>query len=199
MRVLNLYAGLGGNRAQWPDGIDVTAVEMDARILAAYSRQFPRDTCVLGDAHEYLLEHLAEYDFIWSSPPCQTHSTLGRAAKRRYPDFRLYEEVHLLQREARVPWVVENVRPWYQPLIPPSFVVGRHLFWASGFAMIMDEPAPDGFANLGTMAGRDKLLTWLGLDVPEVIYYGGNHCPTQVLRNCVHPAVGRRVFEALAL
>lgn len=199
MKVLNLYAGLGGNRALWPEHANVTAVENDPKILAAYQRQYPGDHCVNGDAHIYLLEHLHEYDFVWSSPPCQTHSTLGRAAKRRYPDFRLYEEIHLLENEFRGPWAVENVVPWYRPLKPPTFKVGRHLFWASAFAMIQDEPSPPNFANLGTMAGRARLLDWLGLTIPEVIYYQGNHCPSQVVRNCVHPAVGRRVFDALAL
>ena len=31
------------------------------------------------------------------------------------------------------------------------------------------------------------------------IYYEGNHCPTQILRNCVHPEVGLHVFNEAAL
>lgn len=69
MRILNLYAGIGGNRAQWGDEHDVTAVEFDPRIAAAYEKLWPNDTVIVGDAHQYLLDHHAEFDFIWSSPP----------------------------------------------------------------------------------------------------------------------------------
>lgn len=63
---LNLYAGLGGNRKKLPDDVQVTAVEMDGRIAAVYKRLYPQDTVIIGDAHQYLLDHYEEFDFIWS-------------------------------------------------------------------------------------------------------------------------------------
>ena len=69
MKILNLYAGIGGNRRLWGDH-DVTAVEMDAAIADVYKTRYPNDTVVVGDAVVFLEAHYANYDFIWSSPPC---------------------------------------------------------------------------------------------------------------------------------
>ena len=77
MKILNLYAGIGGNRKLWNDvksDIEVTAVEYDQAIAQAYKDRFPNDIVIVGDALKYLLEHYKEFDFIWVSPPCQTHS-----------------------------------------------------------------------------------------------------------------------------
>ena len=76
MKVLNLYAGIGGNRRLWQN-VHVTAVEQNADIAKVYYHFFPEDKMIIGDAHEYLLKHFTEYDFIWSSPPCPTHSKIN--------------------------------------------------------------------------------------------------------------------------
>jgi DNA (cytosine-5)-methyltransferase 1 len=70
IKVLNLYAGLGGNATLWDrDKYEVTAVEINPNIVGFYRNRFRDDTVILGDAHEYLLDHYKEFDFIWSSPP----------------------------------------------------------------------------------------------------------------------------------
>ena len=74
MNVLNLYAGLGGNRRLW-DEVKVTAVEFNADIANVYCHLYPADNVIVGDAHQYLLDNFKNFDFIWSSPPCQTHSS----------------------------------------------------------------------------------------------------------------------------
>ena len=79
MKILNLYAGIGGNRKLWGDKHEVTAVEIDPEIAKIYQDFFPKDKVVVGDAHQFLLEHYKEFDFIWSSPPCPTHSRLRKA------------------------------------------------------------------------------------------------------------------------
>ena len=73
MKVLNLYACLGGNRFLWED-FEVTAVELDPELARMYQERFPNDKVIVADAHQYLLDHYKEFDFIWSSPPCPTHS-----------------------------------------------------------------------------------------------------------------------------
>jgi DNA (cytosine-5)-methyltransferase 1 len=66
------------------------------------SRLAHNDKVVVADAHQYLLDHYKEYDFIWSSPPCPTHSrarywAFGINGKKPvYPNMKLYEEVIFL-------------------------------------------------------------------------------------------------------
>lgn len=127
MNILNLYAGLGGNRKLWGDGHEVTAVEKTQAIADVYRAQYPNDRVILADAHQYLLNHHHEYDFIWSSPPCQSHSKMVKATRhkiRAYPDMALYQEIIFLQNFAKCKWVVENVKPYYEPLIKPTKVIG---------------------------------------------------------------------------
>ena len=51
MKVLNLYAGLGGNRKLW-ENVEVTAVEMNEEIAGIYKEYFPQDVIIVGDAHK---------------------------------------------------------------------------------------------------------------------------------------------------
>lgn len=77
MRVLNLYAGIGGNRTGFPEGCTITSVEFDPAIADVYKDIFPQDTCVCGDAVEYLEQHYSEFDFIWASPPVSHMDSIG--------------------------------------------------------------------------------------------------------------------------
>jgi len=138
MKILNLYAGLGGNRRLWPDTDQVTAVEWDSDIAAYYKDKYPNDELVIGDAHQYLIDHYQEYDFIWTSPPCQSHSSFRfnigvryRGVEPIYPDMSLWQEILLLQSHYQGNWVVENVKPYYKPLIKPTVELQRHLFWSN--------------------------------------------------------------------
>lgn len=198
MKVLNLYAGFGGNRQKW-ENCEVTAVEMEPEIARVYRDQFPGDTVVIGDAHEYLLENLDSFDFVWSSPPCQTHSKMMKATrhpKKRYTDMSLYQEIILLKHFFRGKWVVENVKPFYEPLIRPSAVLGRHCFWSNFFIPQKEIRQPEGFIVKDDPQSIENLKKWLGINYEGSIYYKDNHSPAQVLRNCVHPELGLHVFEA---
>lgn len=197
-KVLNLYAGLGGNRKHWQN-VDVVAVERDEKIAAVYQRLNPQDQVIIGDAHDYLLEHYADFDFIWSSRPCRSHTRMMKATrhkKRVYPDFGLYQEIVFLQHFAKCKWVVENVVPYYDPLIPPTKRIGRHLFWSNFDFDAEEVPTPPDFINLCNVAGKKALQDWLGIHYEENIYHEGNHCPAQILRNCVHPLLGAQILAA---
>jgi len=136
MKILNLYACLGGNRYKWGDDHDITAVEWDEELARLYQERFPKDKVIVADAHQYLLEHYKEFDFIWSSPPCPTHSKIRITQKNRksfehkYPDMKLYEEIIFLDNFFNGKYVVENVTPYYEPLIPAQ-KRGRHLYWTN--------------------------------------------------------------------
>lgn len=189
MKVLNLYAGIGGNRKLW-ENVDVTAVEIDSSIAEIYQDFFPDDKVVVEDAHQYLLEHFKEFDFIWSSPPCQTHSVcnhfLNPQGVVRYPDMSLYQEIIFLQTFSKSTWVVENVKSYYLPLIKPQ-TCGRHYFW-SNFSIIDKQIG----LTIGRMNGelqhrlRSKRQIELAFDKPV---------KEQLLNNCVHPLLGKHVFD----
>lgn len=199
MKILNLYAGLGGNRKLWTDH-EVTAVELEPRIAAVYRRQYPADTVIEADAHAYLLNHHAKFDFIWTSPPCQRRSRMNKATRhrrRQYVDMELYQQVLLLRHFFKGQWVVENVKAYFDELIPPTTKIGRHVFWSNFDIPPCDPPEqPKGFINLCNIAGKRALMDWLGIHYPENIYYGKNHCPAQILRNCVHPLIGEHILKA---
>lgn len=197
LNVLNLYAGVGGNRKLWTD-VDVTAIESDPKIASVYQKLFPDDTVFIEDAHQFLLETHDLVDFVWSSPPCQSHSRMMKATRhdlRRYPDMALYEEILFLQNFFKGGWVVENVKPYYEPLIKPTAIIGRHYFWSNFPITADDVKRPPGFINKSTVAGKLELMDWLDIHYEEKLYYKGNHCPAQVLRNCVHPLIGKQILE----
>lgn len=194
-KILNLYAGLGGNRKNWPPDVKVTAVENNKQIAAAYKRMYPNDRVIETDAHQYLLHNLASFDFVWSSPPCQSHSKISFVGGHRrpafYPDFQLWEEIVMLQRFCKVPWVVENVVPFYGVLVPPARQLGRHLFWSNFTISPFTMGTP---VDMFTSKTAD-LINWLGLDYIEKIRYREKSNYTQVLRNCVHPDIGLHIFN----
>jgi len=136
MKVLNLYAGIGGNRKLWAD-VDVTAIELDPEIAAIYQDFYPDDKVIVADAHQYLLDHYKEFDFIWSSPPCPSHSDIRRCGVHSgqvnaiYPEMSLYQEIILLKYFSKCKWVIENVKPYYKPLINANVELHRHLFWSN--------------------------------------------------------------------
>lgn len=190
MRVLNLYAGIGGNRKLWED-VEVTAVENVPEIAEVYQTFFPDDTVIVADAHQYLLDHHKEFDFIWSSPPCPTHSRLqilqNAKGNVRYPDMTLYQEIIFLNHFSRVPWVVENVVSYYMPLIPPTRELARHYFWTN-FHLAKYYNSSGTYKIIRSAIG--SLEDYLGMELPP-----NTKNAKKLLRNCVHPNLGLHVFN----
>ena len=193
MKILNLYAGIGGNRKLWGDKHEVTAIEMDENIAKVYQDHFPNDKVVIGDAHRYLLDNFSNFDFIWTSPPCQSHSSFRqnigvryRGVKPIYPDMTLYEEIIFLQNNFKGEYVVENVKPYYKPLIKPTIVLDRHLLWTNVDMVHKDFERPKI-----RKAQIPQLQDFLGYDLT------GYKLPNkrQVLRNCVNPNMGKYVLD----
>ena len=192
MKILNLYAGIGGNRKLWGDNRDITAVEIDPKIAEIYKDFFPNDRVIEGDAHEYLRKHFREFDFIWASPPCPTHSILQMSRyydeKLKYPDMTLYQEIIWLKTFFKGKWVIENVTPYYTPLIEPTFQIDRHLFWSSNFILTAQ------FNNEYTSI-RDNSKSMQEAYGFDLTKYQGKTEIRKVLRNCVVPEIGKYIFE----
>lgn len=196
INVMNAYGGLGGNRKKWPDNVRVTMIEMEPDIAEVYQAHNPDDIVIIGDAKQYILDHHHEYDAVWASPPCPTHSAMQLATRHKvecYPDMTLYQIITFLKHRFKGKWwVAENVKPYYEPWITPQ-MIDRHAFWASFHIPSFKMDRPKNFID---SVSQQVLKDWLGIQYEGNIYYGDNHCPNQVLRNCVHPDLGLHVFES---
>lgn len=199
MKILNLHAGIGGNSHKWSDEHEIIAVENEQKIADVYQKLHPTHTVVVGDAYDYLKENFDKFDFVWGSPPCQKHSRMMKATRHKvadYPDFKLYEVIVFLTHFFKGKWVIENVVPYYKPLIEPTKRIGRHLFWANFEIEAEEVKQPKGFITKANLQGKKEMMDWLGMRFDEVIYYKKNHCPVQILRNCVHPDLGLQILES---
>lgn len=196
MRILNLYCGIGGNRKLW-EGHEITAVENDPDIAKIYQDFFPNDTVIVGDAHEYLQQHYKEFDFIWSSPPCPTHSRMNfllkeKGTEMRFPNMKLYEEILFLKHFFKGKYVVENVRSYYDPLIKPQ-ELQSHYFWSN-------------FPISDTGLQRKKVRNDKGMtlavkmeqqDMKIKNFYNYKRDKRTLLNNCVEPELGLHILSEL--
>lgn len=195
MKILNLYAGIWWNRKLRWDEPQITAIEYDPDIAKIYKDLYPDDEVIIWDAHQYLLDHYQEFDFIWSSPPCQSHSSFRQNICVRYrwtpaiyPDMKLYQEILFLQANFKGKRVVENVKPYYTPLIPSTQILQRHLFW-SNFEIWNKEFAKDNIRKAQIPDLEKKY--WYDLSK----YKLSNK--RQVLRNCVEPEVWKYILSLI--
>mgnify|MGYP003690639619 FL=1 len=198
MKILNLYACLGGNRYKWEEvtDIEVTAVELDSECARLYQERFPNDKVIVADAHQYLLDHYKEFDFIWSSPPCPTHSKarywgFGKNGKNPvYPEMTLYQEIIFLQHHFEGKWIVENVTPYYEPLIPAK-KRDRHLYWANfNLPNVLSKREQ---AKITTSANEVKKLC--EFHDYDFYRYKGKQRTNKIARNLVDYEAGRTILE----
>lgn len=202
MKILNLYANIGGNRKLWGDEHEIVAVELDPKIAQIYQDFWPKDKVIVADAHQYLLEHYQEFDFIWSSPPCPTHSQVGRLrafnehnkatgqwSAAKYPDMALYQEILFLQGYFKGKWCVENVIAWYKPLIPPNQMSG-HWLWTNFYLSDFNTGSP---RQITTKGQNDRKIREekLGFDLSK--YTGIDK--RLALRDCTEPELGLHILK----
>ena len=198
MKILNLYACLGGNRYLWGEEHEITAVELDPELARLYQERFPNDTVIVTDAHQYLLDHFKEFDFIWSSPPCPSHSTIRISQKNRpdfkhiYPSMILYEETIFLDNFFKGKYVVENVIPYYEPLIPAK-KRGRHLYWTN-FNLPSDlGERKEGKGLIGTTLNEVSILS--KFHKIDLTSYKGTQPKNKIARNLVDYEVGKTILD----
>ena len=197
-KILNLYACLGGNRYKWDevtDNLEITAVELDPDLARMYQERFPNDTVIIADAHQYLLDHYKEFDFIWSSPPCPTHSKARFAgygdSNPVYTDMKLYQEIILLDNSFKGKYVVENVVPYYQPLIPAK-KRGRHLYWTNfNLPNILSRRKSIG------MESKGEINQWCEFHQYDFWSYKGTQRKDKIARNLVDYEAGKTILETV--
>jgi len=196
MKVLNLYAGIGGNRKLWKD-VEVTAVDSSKEIAEVYSELYPEDIVVVDDAIDYLMKHYKNFDFIWASPPCQSHSTVRYIGLSRtkgpydpvLPDITLYALVIWFQHHFNDKlWCVENVIPYYKPLLPPTAKLDRHLFW-SNFP-ITEKKFEKPSVRHNDVRGNTVRY---GIDLRDKKFK--NTQKAVVVKNCVDPDIGDYILN----
>jgi len=184
MKILNLYAGIGGNRTLWGDEHEITAIEINSDIASEYKYKFPNDEVIQTDSHQYLLHNYNRFDFIWSSPPCPSHSRLCYSQKeKKYAEMSLYQQIILLKSWSKGIWAIENVVPYYDYLIKPNAMIGRHPYW-SNFKI-----DPLEVRNIDiSRSSKEELSKYLGMPIPRI---NG----ALLLRNSVEPKVGKHIFD----
>lgn len=204
MKILNLYAGIGGNRKLWGEEHDITAVEYKDSIAKIYQEFFPNDKVIIGDAHQYLLDHYKEFDFIWTSPPCPSHSmfrknfSMNVGARPLFPDMKLYEEILFLKHYFKGNWVVENVKSFYEPLVKPQ-LIQRHYFWSNKIIPEKEFETDSILITGNKLQGDEKeedqinrFQVKYGFDLSK---YKGNK--KLMLRNCVKPELGLHILKSI--
>lgn len=196
-RVLNLYACLGGNRLLWED-CEVTAIELDPELARMYQERFPNDKVIIGDAHQYLLDHYKYFDFIWSSPPCPSHSrarywnasNYDTTTEPIYPDMKLYQEILFLQHYYKTgKWCVENVIPYYEPLIPAN-KKGRHLYWTN-----FNLPNDLGDRRFAISSAKQELKGLCEFHKYDFTKYKGEQPMLKIARNLVDYEAGKTILN----
>jgi len=194
MKILNLYAGIGGNRKLWGNEHKIVAVEIDKEIAQIYHDFYPDDEVIITDAHQFLLENFKKFDFIWSSPPCPSHSRLRMLWDEKiYPDMDLYQEIILLNSFSKNnKWVIENVIPYYDYLIKPQVIIDRHVFWSNFYIEQKDfqlrrKDYPEMSIN--------DLEKYYGISLQK--YRLPHDKKRRLLRNCVHPSIGKHIFDCI--
>ena len=201
MKILNLYACLGGNRYKWDEvaDVEVTAVEWDEELARLYQERFPNDTVIVADAHKYLLDHYKEFDFIWSSPPCPSHSrarywnssNYDTKTQPIYPDMKLYQEILFLQHYYKGKYVVENVIPYYEPLIKAK-KKGRHLYWTN-----FNLPNSINERKFQLCATKNEFFELCIFHDYDFKKYKGKQNKIKVARNLVDYIAGKTILETV--
>tara|TARA_A200000159_G_scaffold140156_1_gene142164 strand:+ start:574 stop:1251 length:678 start_codon:yes stop_codon:yes gene_type:complete len=193
MKVLNLYACLGGNRLLW-DNCEVTAVELDPELATLYKERFPHDKVLVEDAHQYLLNNYKNFDFIWSSPPCPSHSrakVMNSKAEVEYPDMTLYQQIIFLKHKFKGRFCIENVVPYYEPLIAGK-KRGRHIFWTNfDLPEVVTTRQCEGY-----MRAENEIKLWEIFHKIDLSKYKGKQRKDKIARNLVDYETGKTIFEA---
>jgi len=209
--ICNAFGGVGANTHNWSrDKHDITHIEYNKEIARCNEQLHPEDTVVVEDAIIHLENNWDQYDYIWASPPCPSHSSIRKAGAKKgqytakMPDMDLYSVIVFLDEFFQGEFTVENVKPYYkrldkqerekirnrQTVIPPASETSRHLFWSSH--EVPEVRLPTQNIHHGN---HSDMTEWLG--IPELNDYTFQSVEKRkVLRNCVHPKIGEAILKS---
>ena len=102
------------------------------------------------------------------------------------PNLELYEFIIFLDKFFKGKWVVENVIPYYDPLIKPRGKLGRHLIWCN--FQFKEVPMHDGLTN-NERATHEK-------GIFDLRKFKLKHRKDQLIRNCVQPELGEHLLKS---
>ena len=164
-----------------------------------YLKRFPQDKIIVADAYKYLEDHYNEFDFIWASPPCTSHTRLCALPnyRKRLPDLKLYSLIIFLQRFFKGKWIVENVISYYDPLIKPTIVLDRHYLWSNfHISNKIFEKKRGNWKDLPIK----QLCRYLNIDFSVINSFTPKNWPNhdskrQILRNCIFPEIGKYILD----
>jgi DNA (cytosine-5)-methyltransferase 1 len=107
-----------------------------------------------------------------------------------YPDMKLYQEIIFLSKHCKdSKWNIENVIPYYNPLIPGQ-KIGRHMFW-NNFTIKQSELKLTN--NYAVQSGAQGPLQELfGFNLDGIKF---NQRKDKMLRSCVLPELGKHIFD----
>jgi len=217
MKLLNLFAGIGGNRRTWSN-YQITSVELDANICNLYQELYPQDTIINEDVFTFLRNknnNIDQYDLIWASPTHSHMQVFTRHNEKLQPIPRLDQIIGLilwLQRNYKGKFVVENVIPWYG-IIPLdqyaiyNVVLDRHIFY-SNFLIRKKEFKSRGSNGHGKIGGLmrmnlDQLLEFHQIPIEIVPKLFGkqsaHHDHLKILRNCCNYQLGQYILDEFLL
>lgn len=211
-KILNLFAGFGGNRSSWKN-VQVDAVEIEPEIAKIYKKRFPEDQVFVQDVDSFLRDknnNLEDYDLIWASPPCTTHSQMQKFPRSETTRIaiprmdQIYGLMIWFPRNYSGKWVIENVQPYYIAPIPRTVFIDRHYFWAN--FPIKKTTFRNGtnwkHGKIGGIMRKPISLLIKELDLTPVLAdikaTFGRHTKKryeQVIRNCVDPKVGKYILD----
>ena len=96
----------------------------------------------------------------------------------------LYQEIVFLKSWFKGKWCIENVIPYYEPLIKPGIELGRHFFWCN-FKVNKKE-----FTNIDvSRSTQEELSEDLGMPIPR-------HNARKLLRNCLKPEIALHLLKS---
>jgi DNA (cytosine-5)-methyltransferase 1 len=118
-KILDLFCGAGGaGYGLYEAGFDVTGVDVKPQ------KRYPRNDhmrFVQADAIEYALAYGWQYDAVWASPPCQSHSQIT-PDKSKHVD--LIPHTRFVLETLGLPYIIENVYGAKKALRNPVMLCG---------------------------------------------------------------------------